>query len=86
MLIYKFSRQRYFSFKQTARVNFFIQFRRLLSTLKPKSMFSTLILEFSLFPFGSFDGYFPDYFTFSCCSKISVYSCAVERFAYFILP
>ena len=24
-----------------------------------------------LFPFGSFDRYFPDYLTFSCCSKIS---------------
>ena len=41
-------------------------------------------LEFGiqLFPFGSFDGYFPDYLTFSCCSKIRVNSCAVDRFAY----
>ena len=37
-----------------------------------------------IFPFDSFDEYFPDYLTFSCCSKIRVNRCSVDRFAYFL--
>ena len=39
-----------------------------------------------LFPFGSFDRYFYDRLTFSCCfENLKVNSCALDVFAY-VLP